>query len=188
MYKFKISEAEDSLRKYLSEHPQSSDAKKALDGDPVAMLSIYEKLCGDSEFEEGAGYDASMIIFEAVTQKHTPAMIRMAEMEMCQGDEYWPEGLDLLYEAAQLGDGRAKVQLSNDWYNCAEEWSDAEYQEENGLNKYQEYSLGFYYLRGIGVCADERKARAYLLKSSTHGCDEAKKLLAELDSNEFEQR
>lgn len=176
MYKFKTQEAESSLKEFLYEHPNHEKAKLALQGDFAAMLDVYYELCGDDEYEDGAGYDATMIIFEAVAQKYTPAMVAMARMEMCQDDEYWPEGLAMLLEAKELGDESAGLQLKNDWHNCVKDWYEDDRNGER-INKYKEYSIGFYFLHGIEIEKNIEKAIAYFESSAKKGCEEAKKIL-----------
>lgn len=179
MYKFKTREAEQSLKEFLYEHPNHEKAKLALQGDFAAMLDVYYELCGDDEYEDGAGYDATMIIFEAVAQKYTPAMVAMARMEMCQDDEYWPEGLAMLLEAKELGDESAVFQLKNDWHNCVKDWYRHDCQGER-INKYKEHSIGFYFLHGIEVEKDVDRAMAYFERSSNKGCEESKNILNSL--------
>ena len=181
MYNFKIDDAEMAIREYLRKHPTSKVAARALDGDYEAMMELYEKLCGAQEFDDGPSDEASWILCEASSCKYTPAMIRLAQVEICQGDEYLPEGLNMLYEAMQLGDHNAKSQLSSEWYNEVQEWAKLKFDGVNELGKYQEYAIGFYYLHGICVDCDKDKAESFLLRSAVRDCKEAKALLMEID-------
>ncbi len=141
------------------------------------MLTVYEELRKEKGTNEDADYDACMIISEASAQKYTPAMIRLACEEMCQDDEFWPEGLNLLYEAWQLGDDNAWLQLKNAWHNCVRDWESCKYLRESEINEYHQYAIGFCYLRGVGVEKNETKGRLYIEKSAKRGCREAKELL-----------
>ena len=182
MYGFKTVEAEEAIREYLCKHPNSKVAAKALNGDCLAMMELYEKLCGPHEFEGGPSDAASWILCEASNCKYTPAMIRLAQVEMCQGDEYLPDGLNMLYEAMQLGDHDAQCKLFNEWHNEVQEWANLKSGDVDELDKAQEYAVGFYYLRGICVDCDKDKATSFLLRSAVHGCKEAMVLLQEIDS------
>lgn len=183
MYKFKIDGAEPTIREYLRRHPNSKVAAKALNGDCKAMMELYKRLCGPIEqvVEDGPSDDAAMILSEAANCKYTPAMVTLAQVEMCQGDEYLPDGLNMLYAAMQLGDHNAEGQLSNEWYNEVQEWAKLKFDGVTELDEYQEYAVGFYYLHGICVDCDKDKAESFLLRSAVRDCKEAKALLMEID-------
>lgn len=183
MYKFKVDGAEPAIREYLRKHPNSKVAAKALNGDCKAMMGLYKRLCGPIEqvVEEGPSDDAAMILSEAADCKYTPAMVTFAQVEMCLGDEYLPEGLNMLYEAMQLGDHDAEGLLSNVWYNEVQEWAKLKVCCVNELDQYQEYAVGFYYLYGICVGCDKDKAESFLLRSAVRDCEEAIALLMEID-------
>lgn len=183
-YKFKRTEAEKVLCQYLSVHPESLEAAKALCGDPAAMLSVYNEMAKVEEEDGGPTLEALYVLEEASGQNYTPAMVEMATLNtcFCKDDGGWPCALNLLYKALQLGDVEAGGDLANNWHNIVKEWDGCEYQDSHGLNKNQEYALGFYYLRGICVERDDNKARAYLQKSAAHGCWDAKSLLEECAS------
>lgn len=190
MYKFKIDEAEGAIREYLRKHPDSKVAAKALDGDCKAMMELYKRLCGPIErvVEDGPSDDAAIILSEAANCKHTPAMVTLAQVEMCQGDEYLPDGLNMLYAAMQLGDHNAEGQLSNEWYNEVQEWAELKFDGVNELDEYQEYAVGFYYLHGICVDCDKDKAESFLLRSAARGCKEATALLKEIDPKRAQRK
>ena len=181
MYNFKVDDAEMAIREYLRKHPTSKVAVRALDGDYEAMMELYEKLCGPHEFDEGPSDAASWVLCEASNCKYTPALIRLAQVEMCQGGEYLPNGLNMLYAAMQLGDHDAESQLSNEWHNEVQEWAALKFGGVNELDEYQEYAVGFYYLYGICVDCDKDKAESFLLRSAVRDCKEAKALLMEID-------
>lgn len=181
MYKFKIDGADSAIREYLCKHPNSKVAAKALNGDCKAMMELYEKLCGSQEFDIGPSDEAYWILYEAANCKYTPAMIRLAQVEMCQGDKYLPDGLNMLYEAMQLGDHDAQSKLFNEWHIEVQEWANLKFGDVDELDKYQEYAVGFYYLRGICVDCDKDKAASFLLRSAVRDCKEAEALLMEID-------
>ena len=181
MYSFKIEEAEDAIRGYLRKHPNSKVADRALSGDCAAMMELYEKLCGPEEFDGGPTDEASSIIYEAYNRKYPPAMIRLAQIEMCDDVKYWPEGVMTLMEAYKLGSQEAMTQLKNDWYNCVKDIYD---QRKAGdrINKYEEFVLAFYFHYGIEVEKDEALALCLLQSSAKQGCDEAERLLKAIQS------
>ena len=183
MYKFKKMETAEALRRYLARYPRSSVAKKALDGDPASMLSIYKKMCENMDDDEGPSLEALDILAESASQEYTPAMIEMARVDIryLEDGSGWPNALNILYEAMQLGDDNAKSLLVNEWYDNFKELESAEYQRRNKLNKYQEFAIGFYYIRGIGVRRNLRKGKSYLLSSASHLCHAAEKLLNEMN-------
>ena len=88
MYSFKIEEAEEAIKAYLRKHPNSKAAGKALNGDCAAMMELYEKLCGQQEFDGGPADEALSIIYEAYNRHYPPAMIRLAQVEMCDDIKY----------------------------------------------------------------------------------------------------
>ena len=183
MYTFTDKDSERTIREYLRKHPNSKVAAKALNGDYKAMMELYKKLCGPIEqvVEDGPSDDADKILSEAANCKYTPAMVALAQVEMCQGNINLPHGLKMLYEAMQLGDHDAEGQLSNVWYNEVQEWAKLKVCCVNELDQYQEYAVGFYYLHGICVDCDQDKAESFLMRSAVHGCEEAIAMLKEID-------
>ena len=117
MYTFKSKEAEAAIRNYLCTHSQSETATRALNGDCAAMMELYEELCGPQEIEEGPSEVAARIINEAIICKYPPAIVRMAQVEMCLGLEYWPDALIMLLEAYELGSKEASIELQDLWTN-----------------------------------------------------------------------
>ena len=176
MYSFKIKEAEEIIREYLRRHPNSKVAIKALDGDCCAMMELYEKFCGSQEFNGGPTEEALYIIYEAYNRKYPPAMIRLAQIEMCNDITYWPEGVMILIEAYNLGSQEAMIQLKNDWNNSVKD-IDAQWKVGDRLNKYEEFVLAFYYHYGIEVEKNEALALRLFKASANHGCDEAERFL-----------
>ena len=157
MYSFKIEEAEEAIKAYLRKHPNSKAAGKALNGDCAAMMELYEKLCGPQEFDGGPADEALSIIYEAYNRKYPPAMIRLAQVEMCDDIKYWPEGTMTLMEAYKLGSQEAMIQLKNDWHNSVKD-IDAQRKVGDRLNKYEEFVLAFYYYYEIEVEKNEALA------------------------------
>ena len=176
MYSFKVKESEHVIREYLRKHPNSKVAERALNGDCAAMMELYEKLCGPEEFDGGATDEAVFIIYEAYNRKYPPAMIRLAQVEMCDGIQYWPEGVMILMEAYKLGSQEAMTQLKNDWHNCVRDIEDKR-KVGDRINKYEEFLLAFYYYHGIEVAKDETLALCLFKSSAKLGCDEAKRML-----------
>ncbi len=172
MYLFKIPEAETAIRKYLRKHPNSTAAINALNGDCAAMMELYEKLCGPREFDGGLSDDAVSIIYEAFNRNFPPAMIRLAQVEMCDDIKYWPEGIMKLMEAYKLGSQEAMTQLQESWHNCVKD-IDRQYKTGDRINKYEEFILAFYYHYGIGFPKDASLAQRLFQLSARHGCDEA---------------
>lgn len=179
MYSFKIKEAEEIIKEYLRRHPNSKVAVKALDGDCCAMMELYEKLCGSQEFDGGPTEESLSIINEAYNRKYPPAMIRLAQIEMCEDIKYWPEGAVLLMEAYKLGSQEAIIQLKNDWHNSVKD-IDAQRKVGDRLNKYEEFVLAFYYYYGIEVEKDESLALHLFQSSVKQGCEEAEIFLREV--------
>jgi len=184
MYKFKIPEAEVAVKDFLSENPNHAVAKKALKGDAAAMLAVYKEMAGDSEFEDGPSLAALQVLNEACNQKYTPAMVRMSEVEMCQGSQYWPEGLNQLLEAMRLGDEAAKGQLKFYWKNKAKELEHV----EEPLDAGQQFAVGFYYWYGIAVRKSVKKAESYMLRAAAKGCKEAEALLKEKYPKSYQEK
>lgn len=176
MYSFKIEEAEEAIKAYLRKYPNSKAAGKALNGDCAATMELYEKLCGPQEFDGGPADEALSIIYEAYNRQYPPAMIRLAQVEMCDDIKYWPEGVMTLMEAYKLGSQEAMILLKNDWHNSVKD-IDARRKVGNRLNKYEEFVLAFYYHYGIEVEKDEALALNLFKSSAKQGCDEAKKFL-----------
>ena len=176
MCSFKIREAEMAIRGYLRKHPNSKAAAQALNGDCAAMMELYEKLCGPREYDGGPSDDALSIIHEALNRKYPPAMVRFAQMEICNDIECWPEGVMTLMEAHKLGSQEAMTQLKNGWHNSVKDIDD---QRKVGyrINEYEEFVIAFYYQYGIEVEKNESLALRLFQSSAKHGCDEAKKLL-----------
>ncbi len=183
MYSFKNQDAEAAIRVYQRKHPNSKAAVKALNGDCAAMMELYEKLCGPIEqvIEEGPSDDAAMILSEAAGCKYTPAMVILAQVEMCADIQFWPEGVMLLIEAYQLGNQDAMTQLQNDWHNCVKE-VEARYSGGAILSKYEEFVLAFYYYHGIGTQKNEALAIQLFQSSAKRGCKEAKITLQDIRS------
>lgn len=178
MYSFKVDGAEAAIREYQRRHPNSKVAAKALDGDCAAMMELYEKLCGPIEqvVEEGPSDDAAIILSEAAFSKYTPAMVALAQVEMCDDIQFWPEGVMLLMEAYKLGSQEAMTQLVNDWHNSVKD-IDAQRKVGDRLNEYEEFVLAFYYHYGIEVEKNEALALRLFKSSAKQGCDEADKML-----------
>ena len=176
MYTFKIKDAEVAIRAYLRKHPSSKVAGNALNGDCATMMEIYEKLCGPQEFDGGPTDEALSIIYEAYNRQYPPAMIRLAQVEMCDDIKYWPEGVMTLMEAYKLGSQEAMAQLKNDWHNSVKD-IDAQRKVGDRLNEYEEFVLAFYYHYGIEVEKNEALALNLFKSSAKQGCDEAKKML-----------
>ena len=181
MYTFKIKEAEDSIREYLRRYPNSKVAEKALNGDCAAMMELYERLCGSQEFDGGPADEALSIINEAYNRNYPPAMIRLAQVEMCDDIKYWPEGAMILMEAYKLGSQEAMAQLKSDWHNSVKD-IDAQRKVGDSLNKYEEFVLAFYYHYGIEVEKNEALALNLFKSSVKQGCDEAGKMLKDIPS------
>ncbi len=189
MYKFKIDEAEEAIRKYLRKRPNSKVAAKALDGDCKAMMELYKRLCGPIErvVEDGPSDDAAMILFEAAYCKYTPAMVTLAQVEMRKDIQAWPHGVMLLMEAHKLGSQEAMTCLQNDWHNCVKD-IDVQYRADERINRYEEFMLAFYYHHGIGTAKDEVLAQKLFQLSAKHGCVEANKFLKNIQLVEVGQR
>ena len=181
MYTFKSEQAEAEIRNYLRMHPNSKTAAKALNGDCAAMMELYEKLCGPKELEEGPTDAATMILEEAVNCKYTPALIRIARVEMCVGIEYWPDAIKTLKEAYELGDKRALFLLQDNWENCVKD-ADEKYKKGEYLNRYEECVLAFYYYYGIGTPQDETMALRLFQSAAKRQCDEAREMLRNIQS------
>ena len=181
MYSFKFKEAETAIKEYQRRHPKSKAAAKALNGDCAAMMELYEKLCGpiDQVVEKGPSDDAVMIIFEAVNRKYTPAMVKLAQVEMCDDIDYWPEAIMMLMDACKLGSQEAMMQLQNNWDNCVKD-IDAHYRKGKRMSKYDEFMLAFYYYYGIGTSKDVALAQRLFQSSAKRGCEEAKKMLQDI--------
>jgi len=176
MYSFKIKEAEEAISEYLRRHPNSKVAGKALDGDCAAMMELYEKLCGSREFDGGPVGEALSIIYEAYNRKYPPAMIRLAQVEMCDDIKYWPEGVMVLMEAYKLGSQDAMTQLKNEWHNSVMD-IETQYRGGEQINQYEEFILAFYYYYGISTPKNEALALRLLQSSTKQGCAEAANML-----------
>ena len=190
MYTFKIQDAEVAIREYLKVHPDSQVAVRALNGDYDAMMELYEVLCGPIEqvLDEGPSDNATFIISEAVACKYAPAMVRLAQDTMCLDDGmYWADGLMMLMDAYQLGSQEAMTQLQNDWHNCGKDIDDRRKSGER-LDRYDEFTVAFFYYHGIEVPKDESLALRLFRSSAKHGCDEANKMLKQIRPDEPEIR
>ena len=132
-----------------------------------------------TEFDGGPTEEALYIIYEAYNRKYLPAMIRLAQIEMCEDIKYWPEGAVLLMEAYKLGSQEAIIQLKNDWHNSVKD-IDAQRKVGDRLNKYEEFVLAFYYYYGIEVEKDESLALHLFQSSVKQGCEEAEIFLREV--------
>ncbi len=181
MYSFKIKEAEEAISEYLRRHPNSKVAGKALDGDCAAMMELYEKICGPEEFDGGPTDEALSIIFEAYNRKYPPAMIRLAQVEMCDDIKYWPEGAMILMEAYKLGSQDAMTQLKNGWHNSVID-IEAQYKGGEQINQYEEFILAFYYYYGISTSKNETLALRLLQSSAKQGCAEAANMLRSIQN------
>ena len=181
MYSFKIEEAEEAIKAYLRKHPNSKVADRALNGDCAAMMELYEKLCGPEEFDGGPTDEALSIIYEAYNRKYPPAMIRFAQIEMCDDVKYWPEGAMTLMEAYKLGSQDAMTQLKNDWHNSVMD-IEAQYRGGEQINQYEEFILAFYYYYGISTSKNEALALRLLQSSAKQGCAEAANMLRSIQN------
>lgn len=181
MYSFKIKEAEEAIKAYLRKHPNSKTACESLNGNCAAMMELCEKLCGSREFDGEPADEALFIIYEAYNRKYPPAMIRLAQIEMCDDTKYWPEGVLILMEAYKLGSQEAIIQLKNNWHNSVKD-IDAKRKVGDRLNKHEEFLLAFYYHYGIEVEKNETLASRMFQSSAKQGCDEAKKFLQPPDA------
>ena len=183
MYTFKIPEAEIAIKDYLQRHPNSKVAIKALNGDCPSMMALYEQLCGPREFDGGPSDNALQIIYEAYNRKYPPAMVRLAQVEMCDEFKWWPEGLMTLIEAYQLGSQEALTELKNAWHNTGRDIDNRRKSGEE-LDQYEGFTLAFFYYYGIDVSKDESLALRLFESAAKHGCEEAQKILETITPKE----